>query len=285
MENIRLNRSVFFLGLVLSFSSCMDDADLTGFLYSADPVNERVNMSLEWNKMNPSRDITFAAKDYSLLIAGDCEVGGTTNLDTLIFRAKRQNTAGFVIVGDLTSGDPKGYGILENELDAKKPGDAYFILGNHDLFFNGWDDYYSYFGSSTYSFTVKTSEASDLYICLDSGNGTLGSRQLDWLTDLLNRERKNYRYCIIFSHVNFFREHHTFSANPLVDEIRVMLDLFYKYNIDMVITGHDHHRSEEFFGRTHYITLDAFYDGFEDASFLRLEVKSDLLSTFFEDCN
>ncbi len=260
----------------------MEDADLSGFLYSNDPVNERVKQSLEWNNMNPNKDVAINGSDYSFLIAGDSEVGGIINLDTLIARAKKPGVSGFVIAGDITGGDPKGYKILEHELDKKNPDHAFYILGNHDLFFNGWDDYYSYFGSSTYAFDVKTNNASDLYICLDSGNGTIGSTQLKWLEDLLKNERKNHRLCIIFSHVNFFREHHTFSANPLVDELHVLLDLFYRNSVDMVITGHDHHRSEEFFGKTHYITLDALFDGFTEASYLRLEIKNGKIIYGFE---
>jgi hypothetical protein len=282
MENLKENRVVYFLIILLACNSCMKDADLTGFLYSADPVNERVKLSLEWNRQRPSREVFVPGTDYALLIAGDTEIGETAYLDTLIARAEKPGVAGYVIAGDITSGDPEGYDILEYELDTKKPDQDFYILGNHDLFFNGWDKYYSYFGSSTYAFTVKTSDASDLYICLDSGNATIGSIQLAWLSDLLAKERKNHRFCIIISHVNFFREHHTFSANPLVDEIRVLLDLFYRYSIDMVITGHDHHRSEEFFGKTHFITLDAFIDGFKDASYLRLEIKNGELISNFE---
>ena len=94
----------------------------------------------------------------------------------------------------------------------------------------------------------------------------LEAGSLNGSEDLLKNESKNHRFCIVFSHVNFFREHHTFSANPLVDELRVLLDLFYRNSVDMVIMGHDHRRSEEFFGKTHYITLDAFMDDFEEAS-------------------
>jgi hypothetical protein len=283
MENLKETGIVYLLIIILSCNSCLKDADLSGFLHSTDPVNKRVKESLEWNDHNPDKDVAIDDKDYSLLIAGDTEVGGTTNLDTLISRAKSPGVEGFVIVGDITSGDPKGYDILEHELDTKNQSTAFFILGNHDLFFNGWDRYYSYFGSSTYAFTVKTSDASDLYICLDSGNATIGSIQLDWLSDLLAKERKDHRFCIVFSHVNFFREHHTFSANPLVDELHVLLDLFYRYSVDMVITGHDHHRSEEYFGKTHYITLDAMYDGFKDASYLKLKIKNGELTTNFEE--
>jgi hypothetical protein len=282
MENLKVTGFVYLMIIILACNSCMKDADLSGFLYSTDPVNERVKLSLKWNKENPARDLTINGTDYSFLIAGDPEVGGTANLDTLISRAKGQGVAGFLIAGDITSGDPTGYDTLKHDLDTKEHGTGFYILGNHDLFYNGWDQYFRYFGSSTYAFTVKTNDSSDLYICLDSGNATLGSIQLDWLSNLLANERKNHRFCIIVSHVNFFREHHTFSANPLVDEIYVMLDLFYRYSVDMVITGHDHHRSEEFFGYTHYITLDAFIDGFEDASYLRLGVKNGKLTSSFE---
>lgn len=188
----------------------------------------------------------YLAQIIHFLLPVTLKLVGLANLDTLIARANKPDVAGYVIAGDITSGDPKGYDVLRHELDTKNLDHAFYILGNHDLFFNGWDNYYSYFGSSTYAFTVNTNDASDLYICLDSGNGTIGSIQLDWLSDLLAKERKNHRFCIIFSHVNFFREHHTFSANPLVDELHVLLDLFYKYSIEMVITGHDHHRAEEF---------------------------------------
>lgn len=283
MENIRDIGIVYLLVILLSCNSCMEDADLSGFLHSADPVNERVKLSLEWNKNKPDSEIFVQDPDYTLLVAGDSEVGGIKNIDTLFARSTKPGIAGFVLVGDLTSGDPKGYGTLAHELDTKNHGPAYFILGNHDLFFDGWDNYYSYFGSSTYAFTVNTSDTSDLYICLDSGNGTIGSRQLKWLEDLLKKERKNHRFCIIFTHVNFFREHHTFSANPLVDEIHVLMDLFFRNSVNMVIMGHDHHRSEEYLGGTHYITLDAFYDGFEEASYLKLEIKNGkLISGFVE---
>jgi 3',5'-cyclic AMP phosphodiesterase CpdA len=261
----------------------MKNVDFSGFLYSPDPVNERVKQSLEWNKIHPYKEISVTGTDYSLLIAGDSEVGGITNLDTLIARANKPGIEGFVIAGDVSTGNKNDYNNLKHELDEKNHGPAFLILGNHDLFFNGWETYFSCFGSSTYTFTVKTKDATDLYICLDSGNGTIGSIQLDWLSDVLEKERKNYRFCILFSHVNFFREHHTFSGNPLVDELQVLLDRIYTHSVNMVIMGHDHHRSEEFFGKTHYITLDAFYDGFEDASYLKLEIKNGKLISTFEE--
>jgi hypothetical protein len=120
------------------------------------------------------------------------------------------------------------------------------------------------------------------FIFSNNHNATLGSGQLAWLEDLLARERKNNRFCVVFSHVNFFREHHTFSANPPVQELHTLIDLFYKYSVNLVIMGHDHLRAEEFFGGTRYITLDAIEDGLEQASYLKLEIKNGELSWIFE---
>jgi predicted phosphodiesterase len=283
MENIRKIGIFYILTLVLLSNSCIKDVDLSGFLYSPEPVNERVAQSLKWNDSHETRSISVSDKDYSLLIAGDTQVGGISNLDILIDRANIPGNAGFVIAGDLTTGQKEDYDIFKQELDEKNSVPAFLIVGNHDLFFHGWNTYYDYFGSSTYSFTVTTNDARDLYICLDSGNGTIGSHQLIWLKDLLEKERKNYRFCIIFSHVNFFREHHTFSSNPVVEELHVFLDLFYSHSVDMVIMGHDHRRSEELLGKTRYITLDAFFDGFEDASYLKLEIKNNKLLYSFKE--
>ena len=74
MENLKKPGIVYLLIIILSCDSCMKDADLSGFLYSTDPVNERVKLSLEWNKVNPSKDLTINGTDYSLLIAGDSEL-------------------------------------------------------------------------------------------------------------------------------------------------------------------------------------------------------------------
>jgi 3',5'-cyclic AMP phosphodiesterase CpdA len=272
METIRKTEIAFFLCLLLFCSSC-EDVDFSGFLFSSDPVNERVKQSLEWNDSHLSRDITVSGAEYSLLIAGDSHVGGTVNLDAFLTQANTTGISGLVIVGDLTSGKKEDFEIFKQELESKNSGPAFLIIGNHDLFFNGWDTYFDLFGSSTYSFTVRSNDTTDLYICLDSGGGTHGWRQLEWLKDLLEKERNNARYCILFTHDNFFRAHRTISTNPLVDELRVMMDMCYTYSVDMVIMGHDHIRSEEFLGKTSYITLDALEDDFEDASYLKLQVK------------
>ena len=175
------------------------------------------------------------------------------------------------MIGDIVTGQKYDYDSLRNHLPTDST--RYFMVaGNHDLFFDGWKTFYEYFGSSTYYFTVTTPADSDLFICLESGSGTLGADQLDWLKNILTTIRSQYRRCIVFSHVNLFREHRTSSTNVMTDEIRILLDLFAKNNVDMTFSGHDHRRSTEVFGNTTYVTLDALKDGFSEASYLQLKI-------------
>jgi predicted phosphodiesterase len=272
MEIIKKTETILMFLTLLFCSSC-EDVDFSGFIYSTDPVNERVKQSLEWNESHPAREIIVSGTEYNLLVAGDIHSGGLVNLGKFITQVNTTDVSGMVIVGDLTTGKKEDFENFKQELDSKNSAPAFTMVGNHDLFFNGWDHYFDLFGSSTYSFTVRTDDTVDLYICLDSGGGTHGWRQLEWLKDLLEKERQNARYCILFTHENFFRTHRTISTNPLVDELRMFMDLCYTNSVNMVIMGHDHRRSEEFLGRTRYVTVDALEDDFKDASYLKLQVK------------
>jgi predicted phosphodiesterase len=280
MGIIKNIKTALLLFTTLLCCSC-EKVDYTGFFYSTDPVNERVKQSLAWNESQPAREILVAGTAYNLLIAGDSHVGGTVNFNSYVTVANTTDVSGLVIVGDLTTGNKEDFITFKEVLDLKNSVPAFMMIGNHDLFFNGWDTFFDLFGSSTYSFSVKTDSITDLYICLDSGGGTHGWRQLEWLKELLEKERKHARYCILFTHNNFFRAHRTASTNPLVDELRIIMDLCYTNSVDMVIMGHDHRRSEEFLGKTRYVTLDALEDNFKYASYLKLHVNENgLVHTF-----
>jgi 3',5'-cyclic AMP phosphodiesterase CpdA len=222
-------------------------------------------------------------EEYSILVGGDSHVGGTQNLRKLIEIAERDGAAAVVIAGDLCTGRAEDYEVAVVELNASGEIPVCVVPGNHDLYFGGWSSFYDYFGASVYTFTVETSSASDLYIFLDSGGGTLGTDQMEWLKSLLSERREEYRHAVVVTHVNFFRNRFTTSTNILNEELLVLLDLFARHEINLVIQGHDHKRYEEVFGPTTYITLDAMKDDNEDASFLELAVKPDEIGYSFID--
>ncbi|MEI8272799.1 MAG: metallophosphoesterase [Paludibacter sp.] len=295
MEN-KLIRSIHILVVFMTFlfSGCSLNVDIGGFFFPADLIDSRFKQSEQWNSNHPFKQLTVISEDYQILVAGDSHIGGFAevshseglkNFTKLVIEAQKPENTAFLIVGDVVSGKKEDYDSLKAYLPDFNKTPYFLQVGNHDLFFDGWKTFYSYFGSSTYYFSIKTPTVSDLYICLDSGSGTLGVSQLAWLKNVLETKRANYRNCFVFSHVNFFRNRRTGSTNPLVDELYVLMDLFSTHRVNMVISGHDHVRSLNYFGFTTYITMDALLDANPNASILKLTVSLTKTSFSFMDLN
>lgn len=283
MEN-KLKYSVL-LAWIFAFSACVQNLDFTGYVYSTQKIDERFKQSEVWNNSHQFKQLTVASENYQLLVAGDSHIGSLRNFKKLVKEAQKPENLGFVIVGDIVTGHKEDYDALNASLHEINTTPYFLLVGNHDLFFSGWDSFYKNFGSSTYLFSIKTPTFTDLYICLDSGSGMLGAAQLQWLKNVLKTMRPMYRNCIVFSHVNFFRNRHTLSTNPLVDEIYVLMDLFARYDVKMVISGHDHVRSLNEFGNTMYITMDALLDTLPSASILKINVNADNATYSFLEIN
>ncbi len=271
----------FFL---LILSSC-DLFEMRGFFTSYENVNDRFDQSLAWNDLNGPTIIDVNQDDYTILAMGDSHVGGTTNLDTFFKDAQDLGTTAVIMAGDITTGHKEDYDEFATHLPANATLTSFGIAGNHDLYFDGWQHFYSIFGSSSYTFVVNTTTASDLFICLDTGGGTLGNKQLSWLKNILATQRTNYRYCTIVTHNNIFRLRPTTSTNPMVEEVQVLADLSIKHNISMVITGHDHKRNTAVLGNTTHIIMDALQDISKNASYLKLSINDAKIDYSFIELN
>ena len=94
----------------------------------------------------------------------------------------------------LTAAGVADDGLLDIIYDpANDPG--FVIVGNHDLFYDAWDAWLQTFHTSTYYYYVQTPSFKDIYIMLDSANGTLGEKQSAWLEDVLSNQRSGCRHC------------------------------------------------------------------------------------------
>src|SRR5690606_14392127 len=133
-----------------------------------------------------------------------------------------------IFVGDFVTGKEKAYEKFNDLLLDYGTKPRFLLTGNHELYFDGWKHFQRLYGTSIYYFTVQTPSVRDLYICLDSGSGTLRKSQLVWLKNLFQQGLNFYKLCVIFTHVNFFRGRHTFSPNPLVHDLLLLLVLFEK---------------------------------------------------------
>lgn len=270
------NRLIYPALCTLLLVSCSkDELEVSG----NESVNKRFQQSIEWNATHPYREIVVPTDTYLIWSMSDIHVGGTVNLDRFNQLSRDSNASAVVIVGDLTNGHASDYDTLMKHL----PEIPYFcIVGNHDLHYGGWVEYYNRIGSSTYLFSVSTPVARDLFICLDTGGGTIGDQQLRWLEDLLEENREAYRNCTILTHNNFFRLWHTESTNPLPDELHTLIELFTIYQVNLVVTGHNHYRETVILGNTPYLVMDALKDGISNAGYLKISVAEGLIDYQFE---
>jgi predicted phosphodiesterase len=276
MEHQLIKRFSLIIMISISFASCSKHDD------SAGTANQRFIQSMDWNEMHSFREIVVPSDDYSILSIADIHVGGTKNLDNFFKIAKEKKASAVVMTGDLTTGKSDDYKIFEQHLPADDSFPIFLVAGNHDLHYDGWEEFYHRFGSSSYLFSIKTPAAKDLFICIETGGGTLGDKQLQWLNKTLQTYRPVYRRCIVFTHNNFFRSRHTDSTNPLVEELSALLELFTKQRVDMVVTGHDHKQDAELFGVTTYIVIDALKDGLSNAGYFQIRVINGIIGYNFE---
>jgi predicted phosphodiesterase len=248
---------------------------------SSDPVDKRFSESMEWNMNHPYTEINVETDDYTILTLADVHVGGTVNLDRFLNVVRAEKPAAVVIDGDLNGGKAEEYDEFDKHFPKNDSMRSFYLAGNHDLWHNGWEEFYKRYGSSSYYFTVKIPTGTDLYICLDTGGGTLGKFQTDWLTEIMKTIRPSCRRCIIITHINFFRPRKTESTNLVEEELVFLMDLFASNKVDIVITGHDHVRDVETFGATTYIVVDALEDGLINAGYMTMRVKNGIIGYEF----
>ena len=142
---------------------------------------------------------------------------------------------------------------------------CFLVMGNHDVYFDCADFFKKHFHTSTYTVTVNTVGGfKDLYIFLDSGNGTHGQRQLEWLEDKLS-QREDYRHCVVVSHNWLFRTSYNYTTTPAAnlpqDEQYAFMDLMSQNNVELVLMGHFHAREQRQFGGVHYVMTDNLNEG------------------------
>jgi len=269
---IQLNQKLLHIAaMALLVTAC---GKVEGPTSSSEAVDKRFNESMEWNMKHPCTEINVESDDYTILTIADVHVGGTINLDKFINIARKEKPAAVIIDGDLDGGNAEEYDTFQKHYPENDSLRSFYLAGNHDLWHNGWEEFYSRFGSSSYYFTVKTPSGTDLFICLDTGGGTLGTLQTDWLTNILQTMRSSYRRCVVITHINLFRPRKTESTNLVEEELVFLMDLFARHNVDMVITGHDHKRDVEVFGVTTYVIVDALEDGLSNAGYMNMRVKN-----------
>lgn len=261
--------------------------DIKGMIASSSKkVDIRFEESMAINAKNQCDTlIKTKGTEYRIYIASDFHVTTSAqNIDRYLYYAtKDTNNVCTMILGDITD-QKDGHKIASDTLAKYNNSTIRYVTGNHDLYFNQWETYKEHFGSSSYYFVIETDNAKDLFICLDSGSGTLGKKQSDWIKNILKSKRAHYRHCMIMTHTNFFdTDLSQFPTGSFSTEETIMLSgMFSKYNVDYVISGHDHTRDISELNGVKYITSDEMKNGSKKASYIIIDINNQIHYTFID---
>ena len=279
---LQMVKHIVFILTAIAICSC-NRVDFKGlFIPTGDGVEKRFEQSAEMNK-DLKADTVHTEGSYIFYVAADPHIN-TTHRNLTVFNGAFRNDAGAafgVILGDcidVRDNLPKYMEALAYDPDRHTCNHELFhILGNHDVFFNGWDDFKEIVGPSAYWFEVEAGTARDLYISLDTATGTLGRKQSEWLRTFLAENRQSYRHCIIMTHTNFFYTDNsqTGSGNLPIEECFWLIDLLGRHDVSLVLQGHDHYREDLSYNGVRYVVLGTIRDESEAPEYLKVEVGPD----------
>lgn len=255
--------------------------DVAGMVINRSDTEERVADWLDYNNQNGMPVIENAPDEYHVYSCSDSHYserdsiipqGDNDRLYRYVTAERNDPKAIFAIhAGDMVneSGEA-GFRMTQEALaynanTQAKDDPCFLVIGNHDVYFDCAQYYKQYFHTSTYTVTVKTvSGFQDLYIFLDSGNGTHGKRQLEWLEEQLEH-RADYRHCFVISHNWPFRTSYNYTTTPAAnlpqDEQYAFMDQMSRSEVELVIMGHFHMREQRQFGGVQYVMTDNLNDG------------------------
>ena len=281
---------LFLLCLPLYFAGCDGDY-LAPFVHLTPPVEQRFEHSMEYNNRNGYAEIQSDSEEYCIYVCSDTHVAddnSAVHLFTEKYRSDLLCTAACCL-GDIVEVDyPHSIFVETIESVPRNPlkNDTMFVaLGNHDIYLNQYNSFLSCWQTSTYYFSVCCpSGERDIYICLDSAQGTIGTAQLNWLRSVLQETRnKRYRHIIVYTHVNIFRRDNTnadISTLPTEETLELM-SILSTFGVSQFWSGHDHSHEDFVHGGVRYIIVDSMIAGNTDAAYMIFHVNGSIIYNTF----
>lgn len=253
---------------------------LTGFVLifalqcSVDDANRRFHESR--SLPSPAAISVNNLNNFTFIHLTDIHVLKERNRHLSAIKSKLVSSDAFIIIsGDLTeNGQREDFIAYRNILNAT--GIPYLSgIGNHDIFFSGWEFYKKILGPSVYSTTAGNIRI----IVLDSAGDTLGPDQYEWLKNEL--KAKTETFCLVVTHYNFFSPTFFESAQSSnMEEVYGMMRLFEQYHVNFVLMGHSHIYDFQNINGIGYVVGSAFkeYTDNEQRHFIRFTVNNGQMS-------
>lgn len=266
---------------VLTMAACNPNYDMPGMFNGSSPkVAVRFAESMAYNDSVGVRHVVVPAADYHVYVCTDSHIDSTHyNIDSFAVAVAADTLCPFALhLGDLINAQ----GHMPYAQEALQ-GIPFFITpGNHDLYFNQWQEFRSFFGSSVYWFDTQLSDGTllDRFICLDSAEGTLGTEQMRWLRDLLATD--GYRHTVVFTHTHLFKQDNSqgHTSNYAIEETYELTSLLGQGGVDMYWCGHDHSREITHYGGFTSIIVDAVEDHYTPAFYMVADLADEITYRF-----
>ena len=291
----KLSTIALFVLCTLSLCTCSNDdstLDMKGMFSPQGPtVKTRFANSMDYNQSRGEIHLDMAQDNYRIYVCTDSHITRKTHRNLDYFIAQYKAAAGpkmALLLGDIIDAQ-KNYPCADSIVHyaGQTAADTLFLtLGNHDIYFKQWDIYRSYFGTSVYWFDTRNgAKLLDLFICLDSAEGSIGPDQLNWLKNLLAaKSQETYRHIIVFTHTHIWKldvsQGHT--SNYALEETYELTDVLGRYGVDYVWCGHQHARQSLIFKDVQYLVLNATKDSERGQSYMIADMSDAIIYHYYD---
>ena len=275
-----MKKHILYIALAVMMTACSDDMtlDLLGmFSPNGEVVDVRYDQSMAYNATQGEIHLNMGSDDYMMYVCTDSHITRKShkNLDYFIDTYNAETAPKIAVhLGDLIDAQ-KNFPCADSILHfpGQTIADTLFVTpGNHDIYFKQWPIYREFFKSSVYWFDTRNGEKKlDLFICLDSAEGELGVKQMNWLRSLLDEKSKEgYRRIIVFSHTHLWKldasQGHT--SNMALEATYEFTSLLSQYGVEYYWCGHQHARQVVRFKGVTYMVLNATKDSENGQSYM-----------------
>lgn len=259
------------LPLLMWFPSCTN----LEFNQTYDRMDDNYDLQTPGN-IDPAGNNSF-----TFGVMGDTHSGGSGDdfYDEILTQMHTDGDAFVVVAGDLTNqGSESQFGSFKQSMIDNSYDNLFRVaIGNHDIYFGGWENYKKSIGHrSMYSFDADNVH----FVMLDTANGLVGRRQLDWLKEDLETTTQPIK--IVVAHFPAYNG--TFSGIYRLnsdEEVNLLQNIFYENNVNYYISGHYHGYASKKIGRTTYIVTGGannLLDPGEYKHFVRFTVSDNIIT-------
>ena len=268
-----MKKSILYIALAAVLAACANEEstlDMKGmFSPNGETVSARFEQSMAYNRTIGDLHFDVQSDDYTIYVCTDSHITKKThkNLDYFMAQYKAAAAPKLAIhLGDIIDAQ-KNFECADSIVHfagQTKADTLLLTIGNHDIYFKQWPVCRAYFKTSVYWFdTNNGNKKLDLFICLDTAEGTLGVDQMAWLRNLLEaKSKEGYRRIIVYTHTHFWKldgsQGHT--SNFSLEETYELAALLDEYDVEFVWSGHQHARQSVIYKGVNYLVLDATKD-------------------------